>query len=262
MRCCFRDSRFDSLCRDTDTAFLALGRKNAPRFDSRIRPSIARRRSTVDRRGSSRKGETNECARLESVLRRSSAAVRGTPRTHRSRIIHEDVRLHPFLLRGARLRQGTSLARVHDARAKPDRRDGRNAGASDAEFSWRLRPGERGERTRRPAFARTRSTRVVRVRGIVRSNARIPHRGAPEHLLYAPIRATPDATQTLLSGFGGPHHRLAALFRPSKDARARRTTNHERRSPPSITITVTVTVTHRSPRARPLRKRAAAAPSR
>ena len=219
---------------------------------------------SVDRRGSSRKGETNECARLESVLRRSSAAVRGTPRTHRSRIIHEDVRLHPFLLRGARLRQGTSLARVHGARAKPDRRDGRNAGASDAEFSWRLRPGERGERTRRPAFARTRSTHVVRVRGIVRSNARIPHRGAPEHLLYAPIRATPDATQTLLSGFGGPHHRLAALFRPSKDARAaeRRKTNDERRSPTSITITVTVTVTHRSPRARPLRKRAAAAPSR
>ena len=155
------------------------------------------------------------------------------------------------------------VARSRSRRAReagPSRREKRRR--LRCRVFWRLRPGERGERTRRPAFARTRSTRVVRVRGIVRSNARIPHRGAPEHLLYAPIRATPDATQTLLSGFGGPHHRLAALFRPSKDARARRTTNHERRSPPSITITVTVTVTHRSPRARPLRKRAAAAPSR
>ena len=151
-------------------------------------------------------------------------------RTHRSRIIHEDVRLHPFLLRGARLRQGTSLARVHGARAKPDRRDGRNAGAFDAEFSWRLRPGERGERTRRPAFARTRSTRVVRVRGIVRSNARIPHRGAPGHLLYAPIRATPDATQTLLSGFGGPRPSGCAFSSFEGDARRRRTTNDERRT--------------------------------
>ena len=151
-------------------------------------------------------------------------------RTHRSRIIHEDVRLHPFLLRGARLRQGTSLARVHGARAKPDRRDGRNAGAFDAEFSWRLRPGERGERTRRPAFARTRSTRVVRVRGIVRSNARIPHRGAPGHLLYAPIRATPDATQTLLSGFGGPRPSGCAFSSFQGDARRRRTTNDERRT--------------------------------
>ena len=152
-------------------------------------------------------------------------------RTHRSRIIHEDVRLHPFLLRGARLRQGTSLARVHGARAKPDRRDGRNAGAFDAEFSWRLRPGERGERTRRPAFARTRSTRVVRVRGIVRSNARIPHRGASGHLLYAPIRATPDATQTLLSGFGGPRPSGCAFSSFEGRARdERRTTNDERRT--------------------------------
>ena len=153
-------------------------------------------------------------------------------RTHRSRIIHEDVRLHPFLLRGARLRQGTSLARVHGARAKPDRRDGRNAGAFDAEFSWRLRPGERGERTRRPAFARTRSTRVVRVRGIVRSNPRIPHRGASGHLLYAPIRATPTRPKPSYPGLE-VHDRLAALFPPSKETRdddERRTTNDERRT--------------------------------
>ena len=204
--------------------------------------------------------------RASKASRRASGSRAAHARTHRSRLNHEDVRLHPFLLRGARLRQGTSLARVHGARAKPDRRDGRNAGASDAEFSWRLRPGERGERTRRPAFARTRSTRVVRVRGIVRSNARIPHRGAPEHLLYAPIRATPDATQTLLSGFGGPPPSGCAFSSFEGRARAtndeRRTTNDERRSPPSITITITVTVTHRSPRARPLRRRAAAAPSR
>ena len=185
-------------------------------------------------------------------------------RTHRSRIIHEDVRLHPFLLRGARLRQGTSLARVHGARAKPDRRDGRNAGAFDAEFSWRLRPGERGERTRRPAFARTRSTRVVRVRGIVRSNPRIPHRGASGHLLYAPIRATPDATQTLLSGFGGPRPSGCAFSSFEGDARRRRTTNDERRTTNDAHLlpAITITITHRSPRARPLFTRAAAAPSR
>ena len=180
-------------------------------------------------------------------------------RTHRSRIIHEDVRLHPFLLRGARLRQGTSLARVHGARAKPDRRDGRNAGAFDAEFSWRLRPGERGERTRRPAFARTRSTRVVRVRGIVRSNARIPHRGASGHLLYAPIRATPTRPKPSYPGLE-VHDRLAALFPPSKETRdddERRTTNDAHLLP-----AITITITHRSPRARPLFTRAADAPSR
>ena len=167
-------------------------------------------------------------------------------RTHRSRIIHEDVRLHPFLLRGARLRQGTSLARVHGARAKPDRRDGRNAGAFDAEFSWRLRPGERGERTRRPAFARTRSTRVVRVRGIVRSNARIPHRGASGHLLYAPIRATPTRPK--------PSYRVwrsrpsGCAFPPSAAPGddERRTTNDAHLLP-----AITITITHRSPRARP-----------
>lgn len=65
------------------------------------------------------------------------------------------------------------------------------------------------------------------MRGIVRSNARIPHRGAPEHLLYAPIRATPDATQTLLSGFGGPPPSGCAFS--SFEGRAR-ATNDERRT--------------------------------
>ena len=247
----------------TRTRLFSRGRKNAPHFDSRIRPSIARRRSTVDRRGSSRKGETNECARVETLVGGGARHTTNAPFTYNPRRCPPSPFPPPPL---PRLRQGTSLARVHGARAKPDRRDGSNAGASDAEFSWRLRPGERGERTRRPAFARTRSTRVVRVRGIVRSNARIPHRGAPEHLLYAPIRATPDATQTLLSGFGGPPPSGCAFSSFEGRARAtndeRRTTNDERRSPPSITITITVTVTHRSPRARPLRRRAAAAPSR
>ena len=211
-------------------------------------------------RGKAKRTNVRVSKRVETLV---GGGARHT-RTHRSRIIHEDVRLHPFLLRGARLRQGTSLARVHGARAKPDPRDGRNAGAFDAEFSWRLRPGERGERTRRPAFARTRSTRVVRVRGIVRSNARIPHRGAPGHLLYAPIRATPDATQTLLSGFGGPRPSGCAFSSFEGDARRRRTTNDERRTTNDAHLlpAITITITHRSPRARPLFTRAAAAPSR
>ena len=152
------------------------------------------------------------------------------------------------------------VARSRSRRAReagPSRREKRRR--LRCRVFWRLRPGERGERTRRPAFARTRSTRVVRVRGIVRSNARIPHRGASGHLLYAPIRATPTRPKPSYPGLE-VHDRLAALFRPSKETRdddERRTTNDAHLLP-----AITITITHRSPRARPLFTRAADAPSR
>ena len=141
--------------------------------------------------------------RASKASRRASGSRAAHARTHRSRLNHEDVRLHPFLLRGARLRQGTSLARVHGARANPDRRDARNAGASDAEFSWRVRPGEQGERTGRPAPARTRSARCFRARGIDRTRDRPRRGGSPGSTSTDTHRrsASRDSTLTLLSGF-------------------------------------------------------------
>lgn len=131
-------------------------------FDSRIRPSIALERSSVDRQEAS-----GMRVRASKASRRASGSRAAHARTHRSRLNHEDVRLHPFLLRGARLRQGTSLARVHGARANPDRRDARNAGAPMPSFRGACVPansasGRDGrlprERGRRDASARGEST--------------------------------------------------------------------------------------------------------
>ena len=96
------------------------------------------------------------------------------------------------------------VARSRSRRARepgPPRREKRRR--SDAEFSWRVRPGEQRERTGRPAPARTRSARCFRARGIDRTRVRPRRGGSPGSTSTDTHRrsASRDSTLTLLSGF-------------------------------------------------------------
>ena len=181
-------------------------------------------------------------------------------RTHRSRIIHEDVRLHPFLLRGARLRQGTSLARVHGARAKPDRRDGRRRLRCRVFVAPASRRAGRADET---TGFRANAVDARRPRAGNRS-VKPPHPpswgiGAP------PLRPDPrDAGRDpnpLIRVWRSTTVWLRFFLLPRRRAT---TTNDERRTTNDAHLlpAITITITHRSPRARPLFTRAAAAPSR